>query len=103
MLEAQKQPDKHGRTLTDDEIIAQSFVFLVAGYESSSTTLSFTCYHLAVYPEVQKRLYEEVMKFCPEGTMPDYDTVQHLEYLDQVISETLRLYPPGMFTRFLLQ
>ena len=95
MLEAQETPDSKGRILTDDELIAQSVIFLTAGYETSSTTLALTCYHLALYPEVQDKLYDEIIKCWPQDGMPGYDDVQKMPYLDQVISETLRLYPPG--------
>ena len=95
MLEAQQTPDSQGRILTDDEIIAQSVVFMAAGYETSSTTLALTTYYLARYPKIQDKLYEEIVRCWPEDNMPDYDTVQKMVYLDQVISETLRVCPPG--------
>ena len=47
--------------LSDEEIIAQSIVFLLAGYETSSNTLSFTLYHLAVNPDVQDKLRKEII------------------------------------------
>ena len=95
MLEAQQTPDPQTRPLTDDEIVAQCVVFLAAGYETSSTTLAMTCYHLAVNPEIQQRLYKEIIDCCPKDNIPDYDIVQKMVFLDQVISETLRLCPPG--------
>ncbi|RWS19197.1 hypothetical protein B4U80_01594, partial [Leptotrombidium deliense] len=52
--------DKKRRTLTEDEIIAQCFVFYVAGYETMSSLLNFTMYALTVNPEVQEKLYDEL-------------------------------------------
>lgn len=51
------------RTISEDEIVGQAFVFLVAGYETSSNTLGFTCYLLAKHPECQRRVQEELDRF----------------------------------------
>lgn len=59
------------RMMTEDEIVGQSFIFLVAGYETSSNTLAFTCYLLAVHPECQKKLQEEVDEFFSRHVSPD--------------------------------
>ncbi|CAF98286.1 unnamed protein product, partial [Tetraodon nigroviridis] len=83
------------KMITEDEIVGQAFVFLVAGYETSSNTLAFACYLLAINPECQRKLQEEVDHFFTRHELPDYTNVQELKYLDMVISETLRLYPPG--------
>uniref|UniRef100_A0A3B3T8A3 Thromboxane-A synthase n=1 Tax=Paramormyrops kingsleyae TaxID=1676925 RepID=A0A3B3T8A3_9TELE len=48
------------RVMTEDEIVGQVFIFLLAGYETSSSTLAFVCYLLAIHPECQQRVQEEV-------------------------------------------
>lgn len=83
------------KTMSEDEVIGQAFVFLLAGYETSSNTLAFTCYLLALHPESQRQVQEEVDDFFTRHDSPDYTNVQELKYLDMVISEALRLYPPG--------
>ncbi|KAI1883397.1 hypothetical protein AGOR_G00231020 [Albula goreensis] len=83
------------RIMTEDEIVGQAFIFLLAGYETSSSTLAFVAYLLATHPECQQRLQEEVDDFFTRHDAADYHTVQELKYLDMVISEALRLYPPG--------
>uniref|UniRef100_A0A8C2IT02 Thromboxane-A synthase n=1 Tax=Cyprinus carpio TaxID=7962 RepID=A0A8C2IT02_CYPCA len=83
------------RMMTEDEIVGQSFIFLLAGYETSSNTLAFTCYLLALHPECQKKLQEEVDEFFSRHETADYSNVQELKYLDMVICESLRLYPPA--------
>lgn len=83
------------RTMSEDEVVGQAFVFLLAGYETSSNTLAFTCYLLALHPECQRRLQQEVDDFFTRHESADYSNVQELKYLDMVISEALRLYPPG--------
>ncbi|XP_078113754.1 thromboxane-A synthase [Sander vitreus] len=88
-----RRPQK--KMMTEDEVVGQAFVFLLAGYETSSNTLAFTCYLLAIHPECQCKVQEEVDDFFTRHESPDYTNVQELKYLDMVISETLRLYPPG--------
>ncbi|XP_029910171.1 thromboxane-A synthase [Myripristis murdjan] len=88
-----KHPQK--RMMTEDEIVGQAFIFLLAGYETSSNTLAFTCYLLAIHPDCQSKVQEEVDHFFTRHESPDYTNVQELKYLDMVIAEALRLYPPG--------
>lgn len=47
----------------EDEIVGQVFIFLLAGYETSSSTLAFVCYLLAINPESQQRVQEEMDGF----------------------------------------
>lgn len=88
-------PRGQKRMMTEDEIVGQAFIFLLAGYETSSNTLAFTCYLLAVHPDCQRRAQSEVDLFYSRHDSPDYNNVQELTYLDMVVSEALRLYPPG--------
>lgn len=82
--------------ISDEEIIGQCVGFLLAGQDTTSTTLCLTCYHLATNPDVQERLQDEIDSVWTGGdAIPSYETVHELPYLDMVISETLRLFPPG--------
>ena len=84
------------KKMTVSEVLAQSVIFLIAGYETSSNTLGFICYYLATNPDVQEKLQKEIDGvWVDESKMPSYETVNELPYLDMVISETLRLHPPG--------
>ena len=94
---ASQDPEKKGYKLTDNEVTAQSMLYLIAGYDTSSITLGLTSYHLAIYPEVQDKVFEEIDTLFP-GDEVDYDSLHKTIYLDAVISETLRIYPPGMKT-----
>ncbi|CAI9741156.1 cytochrome P450 3A14 [Octopus vulgaris] len=80
------------RKLTDEEIIAQSIIFFMAGYETTATTLSFMAHLLALHQDIQDKVYQEIQSVIGKKTL-DYDGVQKLAYLSQCVSETLRLYP----------
>ncbi|PSN34610.1 putative cytochrome P450 6a14 [Blattella germanica] len=81
--------------VTMDVMAAQAFVFFLAGFETSSTTMTFCLYELAVNPDIQDRLREEIdtMLENNKGQL-EYDAIMGMEYLDKVIHETLRKYPP---------
>ncbi|XP_073825464.1 cytochrome P450 6g2 [Musca autumnalis] len=81
-----------------DLLVAQAAIFFTAGFESSSATMSFALYELARNPEIQEKVREEVRTVLINSggkiTMRD---IESLEYMQMVISETLRLYPPLPF------
>ncbi|XP_042336763.1 cytochrome P450 3A24-like [Sceloporus undulatus] len=100
MLDSQSSGDiseeaKSYKALNDKEILTQAIVFVFAGYEPTSSTLSYMAYCLATHPDVQQRLQEEIDEALPNQATPVYDTLLKMEYLDMVVSETLRLYPLG--------
>ncbi|CAF3502318.1 unnamed protein product [Rotaria sp. Silwood1] len=84
------------RKLTRHEIASNIYLFMLAGYETTSTALSYISYVLATHPKEQQKLQEHIdIHFDPktEDDMPSYDTVSQMEYLDMFIRETLRMYP----------
>ncbi|XP_012413707.1 cytochrome P450 3A12-like isoform X3 [Trichechus manatus latirostris] len=81
------------KALTDMELVAQSIIFISAGYESTSTALSFLMYLMATHPDIQQKLQKEIDATFPNKATPTYDAVLQMEYLDMVVKETLRLYP----------
>jgi len=81
--------------ITEDEIVAHEFIFILAGYETTAASLLFTSYLLAKNPEVQEKLQREIdEKFPSDQSRATYDTVTDLPYLDQVLCESMRVYPP---------
>ncbi|XP_027569035.2 cytochrome P450 3A29-like [Pipra filicauda] len=83
------------KTLSDEEILAQALIFVFAGYETTSSTLSYIAYNLAIHPDVQQRLQDEVDAYLPNKATPTYDAITQMEYLDMVVNESIRLYPAG--------
>nr|XP_045016491.1 thromboxane-A synthase [Jaculus jaculus] len=95
------QPAALSQPLSGDEIVGQAFLFLIAGHQIIANTLSFITYLLATHPDCQERLLREVDLFTEKHPVPEYCSLQDgLPYLDMVIAETLRMYPPAFrFTR----
>ncbi|XP_046325528.1 cytochrome P450 3A13-like [Haliotis rufescens] len=86
---------KHSaRHLSEEEIVAQCILFFIAGYDTTGSTLSYTAYNLAKNPDVQEKAYNEIKEILGNEE-PNYDNIGKLKYMDNVITETLRLYPPG--------
>ncbi|XP_070392688.1 cytochrome P450 3A14-like [Dermacentor albipictus] len=85
------------RALTTEEIITNAGALFIAGFESTATALSFITYSLAKHPDVQEKLRREVIDAVgPDGSL-DYETImKKLKYLEYVVDETLRLYPPAL-------
>ena len=94
------QPAAGGAPLSEDELISNAFVFVLAGFETTRTALAFTTYLLAAHPAVQERLAAEVEQQAAGGQLLD-ERVMSLPYLEMVVQESLRLLPPvpAMFGR----
>lgn len=72
--------------LDDNEIINESFAFFIAGFETSSSTLNFALLELAQNPQIQDKLRKEIRATLEKhGNQITYDSIQEMEYLDQVI------------------
>ncbi len=92
LLLAARDPDT-GRPLTHDEVVSDLAVFLIAGHDTTSTTLTYALWALGHHPELQDRLAEEVGQLGDRSlTVRD---VPALPFTVQVIHEALRLCPPA--------
>jgi cytochrome P450/NADPH-cytochrome P450 reductase len=81
-----------GEQLDDANIRNQMVTFLIAGHETTSGLLSFTLYQLLKHPEVLARLRHEVDTVLGDAT-PRFEQLAELTYLDQVLRESLRIWP----------
>ncbi|KAH7881865.1 cytochrome P450 [Phlebopus sp. FC_14] len=84
--------------LSSEEIMAQMKVLMLAGYETTSVSLTWALIELAQNPDIQTKLRDELLAF---GADPSYDQLSNsLPYLDAVVHECLRVHPPVTeFTR----
>ncbi|XP_004519511.3 probable cytochrome P450 6a14 [Ceratitis capitata] len=79
--------------LTLLQMAAQAFVFFIAGFHTSSTTMSFCLYELAMNQDIQDKLREEILRvLSAHNNIVTYEAVNEMTYLEQVLSETLRKY-----------
>nr|QZM07458.1 cytochrome P450 monooxygenase CYP9EK4 [Lasioderma serricorne] len=85
--------------LTDDDIAAQALIFFLAGFDTTGSTMSFLALELAKNPDVQEKLQEEIDGVLErtKGNVT-YEDITKMKYLDQVLSETLRMWTPGFQT-----
>uniref|UniRef100_A0A915N072 Cytochrome P450 n=1 Tax=Meloidogyne javanica TaxID=6303 RepID=A0A915N072_MELJA len=87
-----KQYDKY---LSKIELFAQGLILLIAGYDTTGSVLQFAIYMLAMNPEVQAKLREEINCVLGEEEQISYEHLKRMEYLQAVVQETLRMYPPA--------
>ncbi|XP_055680723.1 probable cytochrome P450 6d5 [Lutzomyia longipalpis] len=89
------QSDGSDKGLSFNELAAQAHVFFLAGFETSSTTMSFCFYELAknlnVQEKVQREIDEVTKKYDGKIT---YDSLMEMKYLESCIDEALRMYTP---------
>ncbi|XP_004520304.1 cytochrome P450 6a2 [Ceratitis capitata] len=89
LLELKKQ--ENGLTL--DQIAAQSFVFFIAGFETSSSTMSFALYELALNQDMQTKARTEIETVLARHNGEfTYECMRDMQYLYQIFCETLRKY-----------
>ncbi|XP_068084175.1 cytochrome P450 9e2 isoform X2 [Anabrus simplex] len=95
---ASEETEKRHETV-DERLVAQAVLFILAGLDSSTTLLCWASHLLATHPDVQLRLSNEIETVLGEknGKLT-YEELGNMKYLDMVLSETLRLFPPTVMT-----
>jgi cytochrome P450 len=91
-LIAASDPDT-GVGLTDSQIADELIVFLLAGHDTTATTLAYALWALGCHPGIQQRVADEVTALGDRELTPD--DMPRLGYTVQVLHEALRLCPPG--------
>ena len=85
--------DEAGSGMNDQQLRDEVMTLFLAGHETTANTLSWTLYLLAQHPDVEARLLRELTNVIGERlpTAADYG---RLPYMQQVLKESIRLYPP---------
>ncbi|XP_032514717.2 cytochrome P450 6B2-like [Danaus plexippus] len=86
--------DEDDFRITDMVIAGNAFIIFLGGFETTSSTLAFLFLELAAQPDVQEQMRAEIARALDKHGAITSDMLQDLTYMDMVIQETLRLYPP---------
>ena len=82
------------KVLHHDEVGVNIFLFMIAGYETTSTSLGASTYVLATQPDIQEKLRAEVDEQpWNEDNDVNYEIVMNMNYMDLFVREVLRMYP----------
>jgi cytochrome P450 len=91
LAQSGEEPDTN---LTEKQIHDHILTFLAAGHETTAITLVWTLYLLSQYPQVRIKLQEEICSVLA-GREPTSEDLARIPYLDWVLDESMRLYPPA--------
>jgi cytochrome P450 len=83
-----------GRGLSDRQARAEAVSMYFAGHHTAAATLTWTLYLLSQNPEVEQRLFAEIDGVLGDRTPTPAD-LGHLPYTEQVLKESMRIYPPA--------
>ena len=77
----------------DEEIllISNALLFFFAGFETTSSGISIICHKLALYPELQDKVFQEISEILGESEDVSFEQLQEMKYLDMFISECFRV------------
>ena len=93
------QENAEGRRLTEDELVAEVWELLTAGYETTREAMTWSAYLMATHPESARRVRAEVNRIAGQRPIQIED-VPRLVYAEMFFSEAIRLFPPAwMFVR----
>lgn len=95
-IEYDVKPKDRKMNWTDEDFMAQGFIFFGAGFDTTKNLLQTLSYELAMNRNVQQELIDEVDEVLSssEGKSVTYEALHKMKFLDQVISESLRYWPP---------
>jgi cytochrome P450 len=91
LLQAQ---DEDGSGMSDRQLRDEVMTLFLAGHETTALVLSWTWYLLTNHPEVEKKLVAELHEAL-NGRSPAVADLPSLQYVEMVVKETMRLYPPA--------
>jgi len=98
LISASDPEEGREAVFSDRQVRDHALTFFLAGHETTSLALTYTLRLLALHPEIQDSLRAELRKVAPGGELPDFAVLDQVELLDQVIDESMRLYPPAAVT-----
>jgi cytochrome P450 len=94
MLLMAQDEEAGGRGMTDVQVRDEAMTIFLAGHETTANALAWTWYLLSQTPEVEARLHEEIDRVLG-GRIPTIADIPALPYVEKVVTESMRLYPPA--------
>lgn len=91
--------DGKGKKLSIEEVIEECKTFYFAGKETTANLLTWTLILLAAHQEWQIKARQEVLQVCGDHGLPTVDNMHELKYINMILNETLRLYPPSVMMK----
>ena len=88
----QARDPQSGQLMQDRQLLDEILTLIVAGHETTASTLNWTWYLISQHPEVEQRLSNELNDLT---TFSEFDDLPRFLYTRQIIDETMRLYPAG--------
>ncbi len=86
-----------GEGMSDEQLIDECKILFLAGHDTSSNALAWTWYLLSQHPTILQKVREEVSLEIGEEAI-SFEKIMKLEYTQQVLEESMRLYPPAWTT-----
>ena len=86
--------DEDGSRMTDKQLRDETITLFLAGHETTASSLSWTWWLLAQNPSAEAKLHAELDEVLG-GRAPSMDDLARLPYTGNVITESMRLYPPA--------
>ncbi|WP_158891050.1 cytochrome P450 [Amycolatopsis anabasis] len=83
--------------LSPARIRDSALVVMMAGYHTSGVAASWALYLLSQHPEIAARVHAELDRVLGDRPAPEYGQLGELEYLERVLKESMRRYPPGPY------
>jgi cytochrome P450 len=87
------QDDEAGGRMTDAQVRDEAITLFLAGHETTANALAWTFHLIAQHPVVEERLHRELDDVLG-GRPPCFEDYQRLSYVERVVAEAMRLYPP---------
>uniref|UniRef100_A0A915EST6 Cytochrome P450 n=1 Tax=Ditylenchus dipsaci TaxID=166011 RepID=A0A915EST6_9BILA len=81
------------KTMSKLKVLSQAYLIFLAGYDTTNAVILFALYMLALHPEIQQKLKDEIDDVVGDDEDITYDHMHRLTYLNQIIQETSRMYP----------
>jgi len=86
-----------GEAMSNEQLLDEILIIFAAGHETTALAMSWTLYLLDKHPRVLQKLKDQIRDINIPSS-PDFNDLANLDYCRQVISESMRLYPPAWIT-----